>query len=123
MSTIGEIVQSVLDVAVGNYTNYGHKPAVLIIGKDNIDRFPPGRGILIKEKLENPEFTLNRVKIFTKEFCDVRILEHSSSEREALMTDIEELFEKASYNIIYTNIRRSNAMNLFLVNMEVRLLN
>jgi len=123
MATVGEIVQEVLDVAVGNYTNYGHKPAVLIIGKDNIDRFPPGQGILIREMREDPEFTLNRVKIFTKEYCQVRVLEHSSSEREDLMSDVEELFENSSYSIIYSNVRRENIMNLFIVNLEVRLLN
>ena len=123
MATIGEKVQEVLDVAVGNYPTYSHKPAVLIIGKDSLDRFPPGQGVLIKEKLENPDFTLNRVKIFSKEYCEVRVLEHSSSEREDLMSDIEELFENSSYSIIYSNVRRSNAMSLFIINMEVRLLN
>jgi len=123
MTTVGEKVQEVLNVAVGNYPNYAHKPAVLIIGKDNLDRFPPGQGILIRERLEAPEFTLNRVKIFSKEYCEVRVLEHSSSEREDLMSDIEELFENSSYSIIYSNVRRSNAMKLFIVNMEVRLLN
>lgn len=123
MTTVGEIVQNVLNVGEDNYPNYGYKPAVLIIGKDNIDRFPPGMGILIKEMREDPQFTLNRVKIFTTEYCQVRVLEHNSEARENLFSDVEELFENSSYSIIYSNVRRENIMNLFIVNLEVRLLN
>ena len=123
MATVGEIVKTVLDVAVGNYTNYAHKPAVLIIGKDQIDRFPPGRGILIREANEDPEFTVNRRKILTREYCEVRVLEHSSSEREDLFSDVEELLQDSSYSLIYSKIRRNNIMKTFIINMEVRLLN
>lgn len=126
MSTAGEIVNTVLDVAMAgdNWANLGRKPSVCLIGKDRVDQSSPGDVIFIKEADGSHESTVNRVAIFTKDYCTVRIVQSNHDDRENALADIITMFENASSAIVIRGYKKDPVrMDLFTAELRVEVSN
>lgn len=129
MSTAGEIIKTVLDVdcAGDNWANLTRKPSICLIGVDDVIQAssPNPDVIFIKEEDGGHESTLNRVPIFTKDNCTVRIVMSNRDDRENAFADIVTMFENASSAIVIRPPYKRDPirMDLFTMNLNVEVSN
>lgn len=122
-----DIIDGILDVAVGNYTNYGKKPTVVIKGKDELEFMEPGHiGIIIVDGRENPTFLADGTKIFTsvnQRTCRVILREGKIATLEKLQADVESLFTSDStYSIQFDSQGWVFNRPVYELSMTVKLL-
>lgn len=110
-------------MAGDNWANLGRKPSVYLIGKDRIDQSSPGDHVFIREEEGSHENTLNRVAIFTKDFCTIRIIQSNHDDRENALADIITMLENASYALVIRGYSKENRGNLFIMNLRVEVSN
>ena len=125
MSTAGEIVQTVLDVAVAgdNWANLAFRPSVCLIGKDRTDQVKPKKTVFIKEAEGGHENTVNRVAIFTKDYCTLRAVMANHDDRENAFADIKVMFQNSSNAITIRGYSREDRMDLFIMVIRVEVSN
>lgn len=125
MSTCGEIVKEVLNVAMAgdNWANLGRKPSICLVGKDRADQCSPGDSIFIREEEGSHESTVNRVAIFTKDYCTIRIVQSNHDDRENALADIITMLENASYALVIRSYSKENRGSNFIMNLRVEVSN
>lgn len=122
MSSAGEILREVLNVAMAgdNWANLGRKPSVCLVGHDNISQCSPGDVIIIREDTGGHFNTVNRVPIFIKDNCTVRIVQSNRDDRENAFADIKVMFKNANYAIVIREPYKRDPVRMDLFTMELR---
>jgi len=111
--TCAELVKSVLDVAVGNWSNLGIKPPVKITGYDSKFTKKPSMGIDLIDTSESPTYTTNGVRIAGSQYCEMIINWTTWAKVAAMYNDIETLFQNSQYDLTLSQIRLDNKMKTF----------
>lgn len=121
MTTIEDAIEAVLDVAVGNYTNYGAVPAIKIENEDNVYfMYPRSIGITIIPA-EDGEGTQDHqgTILFMKQRCSISGIEAKKSTCDNLFKDVRGLIAAAGYTITQLKEPKPLDFNQFQFTMNV----
>lgn len=111
--TCAELVQTVLDVTVGNWSNLAIKPPVKIIGYDRGDTKKANMGIDLLDLTEDVIYTTNGVRIAGPQYCEMTINWTTWALVEAMYNDIETLFQNSEFDLTLSQVRLNNKYSVF----------
>lgn len=111
--TCAELVKTVLDIAVGNYTNYGKVPPIKITGYDSKATKKASMGIDLVDTTEEITYTTNGVRIDSTQFCEMIINETTWDKVENLYNDIESIFQNSRFDLTLRQIKLDNKLKVF----------
>jgi hypothetical protein len=123
MSTPADVLKTV--ILAGTYDTYRKNtaPAVKIQGKDKLTTAPVDRMITLKIMNENPIFTFNGVRIKAgQSYVDLIMIDQDPDERDNLHNDLEDVFQKSSYDITFTVTAYFDMLSPYSKRLKIKIL-
>lgn len=120
--TCAETLKEVLKAFDWSSVSYGSEPPIGIVGIDDLSGLPPDHYVKLTDDSEEPEFTLNEVRLVSPQFCLLEAKEINTTKRTNLYAALKTCFQNSSYSIIFSNVKPKNLRQPYQINLRIQML-